>query len=405
MPRFAPFHGLRYDEDIAPASEVVAPPYDVVDAAERQRLADRSPYNAIHVELPDGEDATRYHRAAAILEEWLNEGALRRDDVPAFYAYRMRFLDETGAARSTLGVIGALEIDVAGSGSVLPHERTMPKPKGDRLDLLRATGINTSPIWGLSLAQGLGATCAAAIAHHGGVTATDDDGVVHECSPITDPDVIAEIAALVGSTPVVIADGHHRYETAMFFREEVRAGNGDTAGPHDLVMALVVELSPDELVVEPIHRLLNGLPPEFDLLHALRASFSVTPGPTEPVALALAGRDHGALGLVTPEGNYLCTPRAELSAAAAADLDSARLDAALADFPAYEIAYQHGSQLAADAVASGQAQVAFLLRPATVAQIADTAHSGVRMPPKTTFFAPKPRTGFLYREAVVGPTT
>src|SRR5713226_9789848 len=112
MPRFEPFHGLRYDDEIAPPSEVIAPPYDVVDDVERRRLAERSPYNAIHIELPDGTPSDKYRNASKILQSWLHEGALRRDDVPAFYAYRMRFTDETGTARSTLGVIGALEMDV-----------------------------------------------------------------------------------------------------------------------------------------------------------------------------------------------------------------------------------------------------------------------------------------------------
>src|ERR1700675_3323391 len=108
MPRFEPFTGLRYDKEVAPASEVVAPPYDLVDDAERQRLAERSPYNAIHIELPIGHDHDRYDHAASILEGGLHEGVLRRDDVPAFYAYRMRFVDETGTDRATLGVIGSL---------------------------------------------------------------------------------------------------------------------------------------------------------------------------------------------------------------------------------------------------------------------------------------------------------
>jgi uncharacterized protein (DUF1015 family) len=404
MPRFEPFHGLRYDEDVAPASEVVAPPYDVVDDTERQQLAQRSPYNAIHIELPTGDESTRYRNAATILQGWLHEGALRRDDVPSFYAYRMRYTDETGNERTTLGVIGALEMDVTGTGSVLPHERTMPKPKGDRLDLLRATRINTSPIWGLSLAAGLGAACAEAINAHVPLGATDDEGVLHEISPITDPDAIAKITELVGSTPVVIADGHHRYETATFFREEIRAANGDLPGNHDLLMALIVELSPDELFVEPIHRLISGLPEGFDVAAALGGFFAVEPGPDDPAALVIAGRERGALGLITGTGNRLLVPLQAVEDAAEADLDSCRLDVALAVLPAHELVYQHGARNAAEAVATGAAQAAVLLRPATVAQIAETAHSGVRMPPKTTFFAPKPRTGLVYREATSAPS-
>jgi uncharacterized protein (DUF1015 family) len=315
----------------------------------------------------------------------------------------MRYTDETGTERATLGVIGALEMDAAGAGVVLPHERTMPKPKGDRLDLLRATGVNTSPIWGLSLATGLGEVAANAIAAHVPLTAVDDDGVIHELSPISDPDAIEQITALVASEPVVIADGHHRYETAMFYRTEIRSENGDQPGDHDLVMALIVELSPDELFVEPIHRLISGLPDNFDVAAALSSYFTIEPGPEDPAALMLAGRERGALGLITATEHVLLVPGPKVEQEADADLDSSRLDVALAALPAHELVYQHGARLAADAVATGKAQAAVLLRPATVDQIAQTAHSGVRMPPKTTFFSPKPRTGLVYREACLQP--
>lgn len=400
VPRFQPFLGVRYNGDLAPAPDVIAPPYDVVDDAERARLAARSPYNAIHVELPV-EDATRgldrYGSAAALFGEWQQVGALGYDEEPSLYLYRMRYTDETGVDRSTTGVIGALAMDVTGEGSVLPHERTMPKPKGDRLDLLRATGFNTSPIWGLSLAAGLTEACIAAAGERVPTVATDDDGVIHELIPVDDPDAIAAITRLVASTPVVIADGHHRYETATFYRAERREhGAGD--GGHDLVMALVVELTPDELFVQPIHRLISGLPNGFDFLAALEPFFTVTPGPSDPAELTRAMAEGGGLGLCTAEGSWVLVPRPVVLERAEADLDSSRLDVALAEFPSHELVYQHGARIARGAVDHGSAQAAVLLRPATVPQIADTAHSGRRMPPKTTFFYPKPRTGFVYRK-------
>jgi len=401
VPRFEPFAGLRYDDDVAPAGEVIAPPYDVVDDDERAALGQRSPYNAIHVELPEDDPSSpldRYAHAASLFAEWQHEGVLRRDDVPSLYLYRMRFVDELGQQRSTLGVIGAMEMDVANAGVVLPHERTMPKPKGDRLDLLRATGINTSPIWGLSLTPGLAAACEAASDGEGAVTATDDEGVVHELVPVVDPVAIATIAALVGSSPVVIADGHHRYETAIFNREEQRAENGDRDGPHDLVMTLVVELTPNELVVQPIHRVISGLPRDFPLREALVAWFELRPGPSEPGALIVAMRETGALGLVDRDGSTLLVPRPEVEELAEADLDSCRLDVALATLPTHDLTYQHGAANAVGPVTDGRADAAVLLRAAGVEQIADTAHSGHRMPPKTTFFYPKPRTGLVYRE-------
>jgi uncharacterized protein (DUF1015 family) len=400
VPRFVPFTGLRYQEELAPIAQVIAPPYDVVDDIEREELAARSPYNAIHVELPleDPEGGkSRYEHAADLFASWQAEGALRFDETPSFYVYRMRFVDEHGTDHSSTGVIGALSIDASGAGTVLPHEQTTPKPKGDRLDLLRATRRNTSPIWGLSLADGLSKVCSDATTDLEPVRAADDDGIVHELYVVNDPALVEEIERLVASTPVVIADGHHRYETATFYRAEQREAGSDAAGDYDLVMALVVELTPDELFVQAIHRLVSGLPDGFDLVEAFRPFFDVIPGPADPAELGLNLVGMEALGLVTDSGNFYLRPLPIVDERAAADLDSSRLDVALAALPPHELAFQHGTLIAAAAVKSGAAQAAILLRPATVDQIAATAHSGRRMPPKTTFFYPKPRTGMVYR--------
>lgn len=400
MARFEPFLGLRYDDTVAPLSEVIAPPYDIVDAAERDELASRSPYNAIHLELPvpDGE-LDRYAHASALLERWTSEGVLQRDDAPSFYVYRMTFDDERGIRRCSTGVIGALGIDAAGEGSVLPHERTMPKPKGDRLDLLRATRTNVSPIWGLSLTEGLSQVIESAIAGKPAhASALDDEHTHHELWQLDDPAICGEVVELVRKTPVVVADGHHRYETAGHFRAEVRSANNNQAGDHDLVMALIVELTPEELFVQAIHRVVDGLPTEFDITGALAGSFEISQGPDDPSALGAALVEHGALGLITPRGNYFLQPTPALVARQEADLDSDRLDRALADLPPHELTYQHGVSNVAELVRNGNAQYAFLLRPATVEQIAQTAHGGQRMPPKTTFFNPKPRTGMVFRQ-------
>ncbi|MDA8290405.1 MAG: DUF1015 domain-containing protein [Actinomycetota bacterium] len=401
MPRFEPFAGLRYADGAGPLADLVAPPYDVVSPADRGRLASRSPHNSILVELPLADDTRgtdRYATAAALLADWERDGILRRDLSPALYVYRMTYESEEGATRSTTGVIGALGLDPVGGGEILPHERTMPKPKGDRLDLLRACRANLSPIWGLSLTEGLASACAAATeSAPAPISAADEDGVLHELWTVTDPESIEPMCALVAATPVVIADGHHRYETATFYRTERQGASGGAPGAYDLVMALVVELTADELVVRAIHRLVSGLPADFDVTEALSAFFSVLEGPADPSGLPAAMAREGALGVVLPEGTLLLVPTPEVLRSAEADLDSSRLDVALAGFPAHELTYQHGATLAADAVARGDAQVAFLLRPATVGQIAETAHSGRRMPPKTTFFHPKPRTGMVFR--------
>ena len=392
MPRFSPFAGIRYDAPGGSLDDLAAPPYDVISPEDQAALEARSEHNAVRLELPreDG-GRDRYETAARLLHAWLDAGVLVRDPKPAFYLYRMEFTDEHGRPRHTLGVIGALTLEPPGEGDILPHEHTTPKAKSDRLELLRATAANLSPVWGLSLAAGLTARCRPS--GPPAAVAADEDGVVHSLWVVDDPEAEAAIAQTVGSAPVVIADGHHRFETALNYQRE-RGGAGD----HDAVMALVVELVDDELSVRAIHRLIAGLPPDFDVAAALEAHFVVLP--TEAADDTILDRMDaaGALALITATGAWLLEPRPDTVAAASYDLDSSRLDVALATLPAHQLTYPHGWDLATAAVTKGEADAAVLLRPATVAQIAEVGRARERMPPKTTFFWPKPRTGMVFRE-------
>jgi uncharacterized protein (DUF1015 family) len=229
--------------------------------------------------------------------------------------------------------------------------------------------------------------------------AVDNDHVRHECWPITDPSRIASIAELVRSQPVLIADGHHRYETAVTYQAECGQAGRET-GDHDLVMTLVVELSEEHLSVQAIHRLLTGLPNGFDLPAALAPWFELsgTDPPDRTIAARMAA--DGALAVITRAGTWLARPRPEVCEQATHDLDSSRLDVALAGLPPHELTYQHGWDRSLAAVHSGEADAAVLLRPATVEQIGAISRGGVRMPPKTTFFWPKPRTGMVVRELI-----
>ncbi len=394
MPRFEPFRGLRYDPERVRIDQVIAPPYDVISSAERVHLVSRSPYNSVRLELPEpdlraGRD--RYELAAELLASWLERGVVVPDETPSLYPYRMTLAD----GQRTTGVLGALGLAEPGPDSdVLPHEQTLPKPKSDRLDLLRATRANLSPIWGLSLAQGLTATFEPIEPPL--LDAFDDDGVRHELWVLDEPDVIDAVGRAVASAPVVIADGHHRYETARTFQREVRAANGDRPGPHDLVLALVVELAEDQLTVGPIHRTFTDLPADVDLPAGFHKWFDVVRAgdATERVVGALG--DSQSLALLTPGGAWMLTPRPELSEAAGSDLDSSFIELAMRDIP-HTSTHQHTWREAFAAVESGQAQAAVLLRPVSVAQIAEWADARRKMPPKTTYFSPKPRTGMVFR--------
>jgi uncharacterized protein (DUF1015 family) len=394
MPRFQPFPGLRYASHLDLAA-VTAPPYDVLDDEEREAFAARSDRNVVHVDLPVG-GPDRYDEAAATLARWQADGTLTADDGDSFYVYRMSHTDEGGRPRRTTGVIGALGLEPPGEGDVLPHEHTTPKAKSDRLDLLRSTSHNLSPIWGLSLASGLSARCPT----DGPPTAVvvDELGVEHALWRTTDPEALVAIGAAVGSAPVVIADGHHRYETSLAHREEVRAANGGRPGPWDLTLALVVELAEDQLSVRPIHRLLDGLPAGTDLPQALAPFFEATPAADAGPGLLDAMDAAGALGLVLPgERAWLLRPRPDAFPADLPDLDSSRLDVARAALDEHEVTYQHGAENVLRRVAAGEAAAGVLLRPASVAQIEATAHRRERMPPKTTYFHPKIRTGLVLR--------
>ena len=398
MPRFLPFPGLRYSHShVKSLDDVVCPPYDVISDAERQELESRSPSNIVRLELPHDtgdQDVDRYQGARRLLDAWRDGGILHRDAVPSYYGYRMSFTGPTGARRQTIGVIGALGLERPGEG-ILPHEETTPKAKTDRLELLRATRTNLSPIWGLSPGTGLSQHLDPP-AHPAG-HATDDDGILHELWAITDVKQMAAIRAAVESEPVLIADGHHRFETALAYRDETERG-GVRLDDDGFVMALIVELTEEQLTVQAIHRLVISLPAGFDVPAALDKWFEVWP--TDPVDRTIATRmmDSGALAVLTPSGAWLARPRPVVVAAATHDLDSSRLDVALADLPGHQLVYQHGWDNCAAAVATGQASAAILLRPATVSQIAEISRGGVRMPPKTTFFWPKPRTGLVVRE-------
>ena len=311
----------------------------------------------------------------------------------------MRYEGDDGRARVTTGVIGALELDRDG---VLPHERTLPKAKSDRLELLRATRANFDPIWCLSLATGLSELLEPvgpprAFAH-------DRDGVRHELYPVVDHAAPRrDPQDRVGVAAVVLADGHHRFETACTYREE--------RGPDDVgagaIMTLVVELAPEELCVRAIHRLLTDLPP-VRIREALTPVFDVRDAGANDAAgvaaLETAMRSAGALGLVDGDGLALLVPTPALDRRVAQldpplrDVDAARFDAAvLPALPGVSLGYRDDVAAVATAVDKGNAEAAILLRPVDVETIRTAAAAGLRMPEKTTFFSPKPRTGMVFR--------
>ncbi|MEX2269753.1 MAG: DUF1015 domain-containing protein [Acidimicrobiia bacterium] len=401
MPELFPFRGLRYTAT-SDLSKVTAPPYDVIDEDDRAALERSHPQNAVQLILPRHEHGTDgYERAARSLNEWEAEGILARDAEPSLYAYRMRYETADGDPRHTLGVIGALGLpDGTGDPDVLPHERTLPKAKSDRLALLQATKANLDPIWGLSLSTGL-TDAIGDLDPALTVQAVDGGGTSHELMPLP-ADRVDAVRAVIRSAAVVIADGHHRFDTACTYRAEDPNAPGARA-----IMAFVVELTDDELSVHAIHRLVHGGGHARERLaaHPDVEIEALGAGPDALHDLRARLRADGALGFVDRDGFallHLQEEHIERHLAGVPDvlhgIDAVRFDLGvrpgLGDL---ELSYRDDAATCASLVEKGGADGAVLLEPVSVAQIRAAAVAGVRMPEKTTFFNPKPRTGMVFR--------
>ena len=390
---------------------MIAPPYDVLSPQQADGFRAAHPHNITRVDVPTGED--RYQRAGELFRRWIADGVLVADPEPSLSIYRMQFTDAAGRGRSIAGVLGGLEVvdpsagsghrPSAGSGhrrgGVLPHERTTPKASTDRLDLTRATGANLSPVWGLSLAAGL--TDLLAVPGEVLADVVDDDpqaGTVrHVIERVSDPERIAAITALIGTDDVLIADGHHRYGVARIHRDEIRAATGRHDTPAEDTLAFVSELVADQLSVAAIHRLYTGRTVD-ELRSALERYFDLVP--IEPPGAGTLARmeAEGFLVLVGPDQTWSMTARAGVFDGVRA-LDGLWLETALADLEV-AVDYQHGVDEVRAAVASGDAAAGVLIRPVSVAEIERTAREGLLMPPKSTFFTPKLKTGFVIRSLI-----
>ena len=390
MPVFSPFISLRYVDRTA-ADALVAPPYDVLSEAQRTSLENRHPHNSVRMDFPHGKtDPQAYVGVAERVRAWLSSGVLAFDEVATFTVYRMT-ASVDGRKTTTTGVLGALRLEAPGTGDILPHEQTTPKDKADRLSLLRAARLNTSPIWGLSLTAGLGRACAEVTASATPDLHATDEGVLHEAWIVSDPTTCGRIQELVAQSPIVIADGHHRLETALGYQGECSAGDEGAAS----ILALIVELAPEELEIRPIYRLVDA-PTGVDIEEVLRPFFDlerVELDNDDFVTGAVAG---GALGLVTMSGRWFARPRPD-AFGEPVDLDTVALATALQSVDGVSARYHHDANVVFAAVAEGSASAGVFVRPVRIDQIRTVAETRTRMPPKATFFWPKPRTGVVFR--------
>ena len=379
MPRFLPFRALRY----APSTDLdktCAPPYDVLNDTDRANLVAQHSHNIVNIDLPIATTAQpdAYLAAEQILNEWIHSGVLVRDESPSFTLYRMQFLDTIGNQRNIVGVLGGIEVVDEGAGDVLPHERTTPKAKTDRLDLTRATDANLSPVWGLSLAPGLSEILKAPAEIVGSYI--DDQHVTHTVERVSDPTRIASITNCIAKHPVIIADGHHRYAISRTYRDETRLRTNSTSTDAEQTLTFVNELIDEQLSVAAIHRLYTDVPAT-TLLETLAASFTITDAPPiDAATLATMDKD-GCLCFIDADlRTKWLVPRAD-AFEGVRSLDSARLEHSLRDL-AHSVSFQHGVAELVDVLSHLQANAAILIRPVSVAEIKRTATEGILMPPK-----------------------
>jgi uncharacterized protein (DUF1015 family) len=434
VPDIRPFRALRYDTTTIPdPALVVAPPYDVIGAAEHERLVARHPANVVRLDLPRDEPGDepddRYRRAARTLAAWRSDGTFHKDPHPSIYVYEQTYrVPCTDVVRIQRGFFGRLRLEAFGPGSgVLPHERTLPEPREDRYRLLRATGVNTSPIVTLyqdpehAGRQVLDAVTAAAPE----VDLLDDDGVRHRLWAVPADadaaDVVAPLLAAASQGPVTIADGHHRYETALRYRDERRMTRSCEEDPaFDYLLTLFVDSGAEPLTVLPTHRVVRGLGEAgvAGLLASLRDLFEVSGDVARETlrerfdAAALARGGEGRFGLWTRTGGAILVARRvaferylPAGGAAMRRLDVTLLGIALERLAGIDedavaagaVAYTKSADEAIETVDAGLdgADAAFLMEPTPVASILAVAADGDVMPQKSTYFYPKALTGLV----------
>jgi uncharacterized protein (DUF1015 family) len=409
-----PLRALHYDLSVVgDIGDVVAPPYDVIDAPQRAALMARSPFNVVAVDLPEGEP-DRYASARELFESWQLQGAVVRDREPAVWAHTQRYAGPDGVVQTRRGFFCRVRIEEYGPGRVRPHERTHPGPKEDRLRLTRATRANMSPIFSL-YSDPAGAAWEAlepATAQAPWGEATDADGTVHRLWRVADTQVIEAVQATARGAELLIADGHHRYETARAYAEEV-GGEGD----HQYVLMCLVALEDPGLTVFPTHRLVKGLDPERReaLAAALERDFEITevaaqelaPPPGEgPLQLGYIDSQTGHPVRLTLKDQAIADTALAGHSQAYRHLDTGVLEALLLKgalgFSDEDISHLRDFRYARDVgealelVRSGAYDAAFVMRATPVAQVRDVAAAGENMPPKSTYFFPKLLTGLLF---------
>ncbi|MBM3944291.1 MAG: DUF1015 domain-containing protein [SAR202 cluster bacterium] len=431
MADIRPFTGIRYDPGHIPdLSDVLCPPYDIISPDEERSFLERSMHNAISLELRElkkGEagDPNRYAAAAGRFQEWLAGGLLRRDTAPSMYLLEERF-EHRGAKSVRRSLLAAVRLTPFSEGVVMPHEFTRPGPKADRLALMTAARANFSPLMSLYRDDG-GSVAAVLDAVQRGrptVTARLDGVADYRMWRVVEAEALFRITHAMAAKQVFIADGHHRYETALKYKEDLEAKRGPLPpdAPANFVMMALIAMDDPGLLVLPYHRLLGGLTEKerAALLSGFQKTYDVAgvkvpQGPAEAVAKALEARlaafdgtsvVAAAYGLETGKAHLMQLRPAELPPNGSPSLEKAEMrilhqkgitPSLGAERESSSISFVHDAAEAIGRVMEGEAQVALLLRALPMDLFVEVVGRGERLPPKSTYFYPKLPTGIVFR--------
>jgi uncharacterized protein (DUF1015 family) len=418
MATIQPFRGIRYNQKKVTMRAVVAPPYDVITPVEQTSYYDRDPFNVIRLILARDED--RYSASARTFADWQESQILLRDDQPAIYPLVQTFTTTSGAQIERKGFIALCHLEEFDKGIVLPHEKTLSKAKEDRFKLFKATNSNFSQIFGLysdpkkNIDAYVGPVHAAMP-----VIDVEFEGVRNRLWTMTDPDTIKKIAALVEPMQILIADGHHRYETALAYRDLMRSQNPQHSGAelYNYVMMFFTNLDDEGLVIFPTHRVVHSLP-SFDgeaMLATLAAHFTITDYTTHTgMTAALTASPQFSYGIIVGKKYFVASLKnagmLDELVPASVPRDVKELDVVLlhsyilgtllnisvdAQEKKLNIHYLQQIEECAGEVAKGIAQAAFIVNSTKIEQVRAVAKAGHTMPQKSTFFYPKLISGLV----------
>ena len=416
MANIEPFRGIRYNTArIEELSTLISPPYDIIDQQEQDSFYNQNPYNIIRLEYGreksgDRPDDNRYTRANRTFTRWQEQGILQLEDRPVFYLYRQSFSYQ-GRAYRRIGIFAALRVEPYHTKAVLPHEKTLSKPKTDRLELLKSCRAGFSPIFVLypDRENKVEHICNSYFSRPPLLSFQDRGGQEHSLWTIADPAQIKGLQGLIAPLSLLIADGHHRYETALRFSREADAGGKKG---YFYAMAALVNLHSPGLLMLPTHRLLKGLSvqQEGSLIEIASRSFDLQfrdlPGNLSESALfpelSQPGRTLPALGLILADRLCLLTLKSPLYEPGSLDvtlLQDRVFQPLFAGSPAGSmekaISYSTDQQDIAKSVVRGEAQAGFILNPTPIEKVIEMAEKGEMMPQKSSYFYPKLPSGLV----------